>query len=178
MLARTDPARAELRVLGVDPGTYRMGVGVVTSDGAAMSLVYSGVLTPKRRDPISDRLHHLFSHLLLLIDEWRPSELAVEEPFAGRNVRAAMAIGHAQAVAMVAAAQCGLPISGYAPRRVKQAVTDYGGSSKEQVQEMVMVLLRLDAVPDSSDAADALAVAICHINATEGSKALVVKRQT
>ena len=149
-----------------------MGVGVVASDGGEISLVHSGVLAPKRRDPIADRLHHLFSHLSQVIDEWRPSEVAIEQPFAARNVRAAMAIGHAQAAAMVAAAKHGLPVSSYAPRQVKQAVTDYGGSSKEQVQEMVSVLLRLDEVPSSSDAADALAVAICHINAVEASQRL------
>ena len=161
---------AQLRVLGVDPGTYRMGVGVVASESGEISVVYSGVLTPKRRDPIHNRLHYLCSHLSQLIEGWRPSEVAIEAPFAARNVRAAMAIGHAQAVAMVAAAQHGLPVSSYAPGQVKQAVTDYGGSSKEQVQEMVSVLLRLDTVPASSDAADALAVAICHINATEASQ--------
>ena len=165
-----------MRVLGVDPGTYRMGVGVVASDGAELRLVFSGVLTPKRRDPIADRLHHLFSHLSQLIDDWRPSEVAIEQPFVAPNVRAAMAIGHAQAVAMVAAARHGLAVSSYAPRQVKQAVTDYGGSSKEQVQEMVSVLLRLDAVPSSSDAADALAVAICHINAVEASQRVEAKR--
>ena len=144
-----------------------MGVGVVDSDGDGLTLAYSGVLTPRRRDPMSDRLHYLYTELSRLIGEWRPSEVAVEQPFAGRNVRSAMAIGQAQAVAVVAAAHHGLPVSSYAPRQVKQAVTDYGGSSKEQVQEMVKVLLRLDDVSGSSDAADALAVAICHINSRD-----------
>ena len=155
-----------MRVMGVDPGTFNMGVGIVDTDGPGLSLAHYGVLSPKRRDPISQRLHYLFARLLDVIGEWRPSEVAIEQPFAGRNVRAAMAIGQAQAVAMVAAGQHGLPVSYYAPRQVKQSVTDYGGSSKEQVQEMVRVLLALDAPPESSDAADALAVAICHINAS------------
>ena len=154
------------RVLGVDPGTYKMGVGVVDSHGDGLSLAYSGVLVPRRRDPISDRLHYLFAQLSDAIRDWRPSAVAIEQPFVGRNVRSAMAIGHAQAVAMVAAAHNGLPVSNYAPRQVKQAVTNYGGSSKEQVQEMVKVLLGLDALSGSSDAADALAVAICHINSS------------
>jgi crossover junction endodeoxyribonuclease RuvC len=93
--------------------------------------------------------------------------MAIEEPFVARNVRAAMAIGQAQAVAMVAAADQGMSVSGYAPREIKRSVTDYGGSSKEQVQEMIRVLLGLpDELVQSSDAADALAVAICHINAS------------
>ena len=99
--------------------------------------------------------------------------MAIEEPFAARNVRAAMAIGHAQAVAMVAAAGHKLPVSSYAPRQVKLAVTDFGGSSKEQVQEMVKLLLGLDAPPESLDASDALAVAICHISASRAEELVV-----
>ncbi len=155
-----------MRVLGVDPGTFKMGVGVVDSRGDRMSMAHWAVLAPRRRDPIALRLHYLYTQLSDVCQEWRPSEVAVEEPFAARNVRAAMAIGYAQAVAMLVAAGNGLPITSYAPRQIKRAVTDFGGSSKEQVQDMVGVLLRLEDVPDSLDAADALAVAICHINAS------------
>jgi len=150
-----------------------MGVGVVDSDGAGLSLAYFGVVTPGRRDPLSQRLYYLYTQISNVIQEWRPSEVAIEEPFAARNIRAAMAVGQAQAAAMVAAARHGLPVSGYAPRRVKQAITDYGGSSKEQVREMVKVLLELDDVPESTDASDALAVAICHINATRVTQLVV-----
>ena len=150
-----------------------MGVGVVDSDGAGLSLAYFGVVTPGRRDPLSKRLYYLYTQLTNVIQEWRPSEVAIEEPFAGRNVRAAMAVGQAQAAAMVAAARHGLTVSGYAPRRVKQAVTDYGGSSKEQVGEMVKLLLGLDDVPASTDASDALAVAICHINASRVNQLVI-----
>ena len=157
-----------MRVLGIDPGTYKMGVGVVSSDGSSLRAEYVDVVSPRRRDPLADRLGFLFEELSKVVVEWSPVEVAIEQPFAAQNVRAAMAIGHAQAVAMVIAARNGLPISSYAPRAVKQAVTDYGGSSKEQVQEMVRVLLGLGETP-SSDAADALAVAICHISAGEAS---------
>ena len=150
-----------------------MGVGVVDSNGDKDTVAHSEVIAPNSRDPMPVRLHYLFSHLLRIIEEWQPSEVAVEQPFAGKNIRAAMAIGHAQAVAMVAAAHHGLPVSSYAPRQVKQAVTDYGGSSKEQVQEMVKVLLDMDAPPESSDAVDALAVAVCHINASRLQKLAV-----
>ena len=115
-----------MRVLGVDPGTFRMGVGIVVSSGADLSLAYSGVVTPRRQDPISRRLHYLFVQLSDIVAEWQPSEVAIEEPFAAHNVRSAMAIGHAQAVAMVVAAHHGLTVTNYAPRQVKQAVTDYG----------------------------------------------------
>jgi crossover junction endodeoxyribonuclease RuvC len=147
-----------------------MGVGVVTSDGGTLGLVYAGVLAPRRRDAISQRLGYLLEELSRVIEEWRPSEVAIEEPFVARNVRTALAIGHAQAVAMVAAAQHGLSVAGYPPRRVKQSITDHGGSSKEQVRDMVGLLLGVDVGSTSLDATDALAVAICHINAGDLSR--------
>ena len=155
-----------MRVLGIDPGTHKMGVGVVNASGSDIEPVYFGVISPKSKDPISKRLGFLFDGLTEVMQEWRPTEVAIEEPFAGRNIKAALAIGHAQAVAMLVAARFSLDVAGYAPSQVKQAVTDHGGSSKEQVQEMVSVLLGLDDAP-ASDAADALAVAICHINASQ-----------
>lgn len=156
-------------MLGIDPGTYKMGVGIVTPSGSDFNLIYTGVISPKRGDHISKRLGFLFDGLSGIIHEWKPTEMAIEEPFAGRNIKAAMAIGHAQAVAMLVAAKFSLDVAGYAPSQIKQAVTDHGGSSKEQVQEMVSILLNLDETPSSSDAADALAIAICHINASQVS---------
>jgi crossover junction endodeoxyribonuclease RuvC len=155
-----------LRVLGIDPGTHKMGVGVVSASGSDMEPVYFGVISPKRADPISKRLGYIFDGLTEVMQEWKPTDVAIEEPFAGRNVKAALAIGHAQAVAMLVAARFSLDVAGYAPSQIKQAVTDHGGSSKEQVQDMVSVLLGLDDAP-ASDAADALAIAICHINASQ-----------
>ena len=157
---------AVIRVLGIDPGTFNMGVGVVDSEDGKLTRVYSGVLSPGRDSPLAQRLHYLYEQVLETMQEWRPSLVAIEEPFVARNPRSAMAVGQAQAVAMVAAAHCGLTVSSYAPRAVKKAVTDYGGSSKEQVQQMVKVMLGLSEDSwQSSDAADALAVAICHIGA-------------
>ncbi len=156
-------------MLGIDPGTYKMGVGIVTPSGSDFDLIYTGVISPKRGDPISKRLGFLFDGLTGIIQEWKPTHVAIEEPFAGRNIKAAMAIGQAQAVAMLVAAKFSLDVAGYAPSQIKQAVTDHGGSSKEQVQEMVKVLLQMDEAPASSDAADALAIAICHINASQVS---------
>ncbi len=163
-----------MRVLGVDPGTFRMGVGVVDSEQGELSLVYSGVLTPTKSDSLSVRLHYVYEKLIQLMQEWTPSAVAIEEPFVARNVKAAMAVGQAQGVAMVAAAHHGLEAYGYSPRSVKQSVTDYGGSSKSQVQDMIGILLGLpDESRQPSDAADALAVAICHINASHVSQLIV-----
>lgn len=155
-----------MRTLGIDPGTLHMGLGVVDSQEGRLTLAHLGVLSASRSKPLAERLRCLYEGLLEYIAEWQPSVAAIEEPFVARNVRSAMAVGQAQAVAMLAAASRGLPVHTYSPREVKQAVTDYGGSSKEQVQEMVRVLLGLPETPRPADAADALAVAICHINAS------------
>ncbi len=151
-------------VLGIDPGTYRMGVGVVESDGDAYALKLSEALSPPRKADLSERLGWLHSRLEAIIAQVRPDVVAVEAPFVGRNIKAAISVGQAQAVAMVAAASHGIPVSTYAPREVKKAVTDHGGSSKEQVQGMVQFLLGLSDPLEPADRADAAAVAICHIN--------------
>lgn len=151
-------------VLGVDPGTYKMGIGLVESDGDSYSLRLSDALSPPRKAELAARLGWLHSRLEEMVAEIRPDVVAVESPFVGRNIKAAISVGQAQAVAMVAAASHGIPVSMYAPREVKKAVTDNGGSSKEQVQDMVQFLLDLPDPLEPSDRADAAAVAICHIN--------------
>lgn len=152
-------------MLGVDPGTYHLGVAVVDYDDGDFRRIYSSVLSPLNHDKLPARLAFLYDSLSEVVGRWRPDEVAIEQPFASQNVKSAMAIGQAQAIAMLVAAQRRLPVKAYAPRQIKLAVTDYGGSSKEQVQEMVAVLLGGQDVFDSPDEADALAVAICHINA-------------
>ena len=154
-------------VLGVDPGTYKMGIGLVESDGESYSLRLSDALSPPRKAELAARLGWLLGRLEELVAELRPDVVAVESPFVGRNIKAAISVGQAQAVAMVAAASHGIPVSMYAPREVKKAVTDNGGSSKEQVQDMVQFLLDLPNPLEPSDRADAAAVAICHINNTQ-----------
>ncbi len=151
-------------VLGVDPGTYKMGIGLVESDGDGYSLRLSDALSPPRNAELAARLGWLHGRLEKLMAEIMPDVVAVESPFVGRNIKAAISVGQAQAVAMVAAASHGIPVSMYAPREVKKAVTDNGGSSKEQVQDMVQFLLDLAEPLEPSDRADAAAVAICHIN--------------
>ena len=145
-----------------------MGIGLLDSIDGELTLVHAGVLTARRGQSLDRRLHHLYGELLNVICEWRPGVVAVEAPFVATNVRAAMAVGQAQAVAMMAAAHNELDVQGYSPREVKRAVTDHGGSGKDQVQEMVRVLLGLpDEWKETSDATDALAVAICHASASQ-----------
>lgn len=140
-----------------------MGYGVVESENDEIAMVDYGALVANARSPIGERLHYLYQQVLEIIARHRPDAVAVEQPFVARNVRTALAIGRAQAIALLAAAGSGLPAYEYTPARVKQSVTNYGASSKEQVQEMVRLQLGLAEAPQPDDAADALAVAICHL---------------
>jgi len=152
-----------MKILGIDPGTVVMGYGVIESENDEISLVDFGAITVSDRAEISERLYQLYNELLDVILRHRPDVVAVEQPFVSKNVRTAMAIGRAQAIALLAAAGKGIPTYEYAPAKVKQRVTNYGASSKEQVQEMVRLILGLAEAPQPNDAADALAVAICHV---------------
>lgn len=151
-----------MRVLGVDPGTINLGYGVVDGEDE-MHMVDCGVVSLSARLPMEERLRSLYSELNEIITRHKPSEVAIEDPFVGHNVRSAFAIGKAQAIAILAAANKGLPIYYYSPAKIKKQVTSYGQSDKQQVQEMVRVQLGLSELPQPSDAADALAVAMCHI---------------
>jgi crossover junction endodeoxyribonuclease RuvC len=151
-----------MRILGVDPGTINLGYGVVDG-GEEMHMVDCGVISLPARLPLEERLRSLYNELSKIIARHKPSEVAIEEPFIGHNVKSAFAIGKAQAIAILAAANQGLPIYYYSPAKVKQQITSYGQSDKQQVQEMVRVQLGLSELPQPSDAADALAVAMCHI---------------
>ena len=151
-----------MRVLGVDPGTINLGYGVVDG-GDEMRMVDCGVINLPPRLPMEERLSSLYRELSKVILKHRPQEVAIEEPFIGHNVKSAFAIGKAQAIAILAAANQGLPIYYYSPAKVKQQITSYGQSDKRQIQEMVRLQLGLCELPQPSDAADALAVAMCHI---------------
>jgi crossover junction endodeoxyribonuclease RuvC len=151
-----------MRILGVDPGTINLGYGVVDGEGE-MHMVDCGVISLPARLSMEERLRSLYSELSKIIARHKPREVAIEEPFIGHNVKSAFAIGKAQAIAILAAANQGLPIYYYPPAKVKQQITSYGQSDKQQVQEMVRVQLGLSELPQPSDAADALAVAMCHI---------------
>lgn len=153
-----------MRVLGIDPGTVRLGYGVVDEVGGVVSMVACGVLNVPPKSPVESRLSRLYAEVSAIVDRYQPDEVAIEEPFVAVNVRTALAMGRAQTIAMLAAANHGLPVYRYPPAQVKQQVTAYGGSDKGQVQQMVKLLLGLTEVPSPSDAADALAIALCHLH--------------
>ena len=155
-----------MRVLGIDPGTIKMGYGFLDETDDGLTLVRCGVVEASPNLPVEKRLQRLYSTLLELVHEYRPDQVAIEEPFVHRNVRSAMMVGEAKAVAILAATSLGAPVSHYAPRQVKQAVTSYGGSDKKQVQEMVRLQLGLSTSPEPLDASDAIAVALCHLHQT------------
>ena len=161
-----------MRILGIDPGTIAMGYGVIEARDDEIALVDCGVLNTPRRSPIGERLSYLYSNLLEITSRYQPEAMAVEQPFLAKNVQSALAVGRAQAVAILAAASKGIPAYEYTPTQIKQRVTDYGASSKEQMQEMVRLQLGLAEAPQPSDAADALAVAICHLRETHLSNLL------
>ncbi len=153
-----------MRVLGIDPGTAITGYGVIEGEEDSLTLVVYGTITTPSHQPLPQRLQQIYRGLQALIAEWQPESAAVEDLFFSKNARTALAVGHARGVALLALADAGLPIREYKPAEVKQAVAGYGGAPKEQVQGMVQLLLGLDEIPRPDDAADALAVAICHFH--------------
>ena len=166
-----------MRVLGVDPGTVVMGYGVVEGRDDEIALVDCGALVSPKNSPIGERLSYLYNELMGIIRRHRPEVVVVEQPFVAKNARSALAIGRAQAVALLAAANEGIPTGEYTPTQVKQRVSNYGASSKEQIQEMVKLQLGLSQVPQPNDAADALAVAICHLREIHLSNLLTGQRE-
>ena len=149
-------------ILGIDPGTLTMGYGVIEDSGDKMTLLDCGALGCPERSPMGERLNFLYTELEKIITSHRPDAIAIEQPFVAKNVKSALAIGKAQAVAILAAANGEVPSYEYTPAQIKQRVANYGAGSKQQIQEMVRLQLGLSSVPEPSDVADALAVAICH----------------
>ncbi len=151
-------------VLGIDPGTAITGYGLVREDEEGLTLVDYGVITTAAGNPLPERLQAIYQGLADVARKHQPQQAAVEELFFSRNVRTALSVGHARGVTLLALADAGLAIHEYKPLEIKQAITGYGGAGKQQVQEMVRLLLNLDHVPEPDDAADAVAVAVCHIH--------------
>jgi crossover junction endodeoxyribonuclease RuvC len=150
--------------LGIDPGSLRLGYGVIECGGAGASRVQyveCGVISASARKPRSDRLVEIGRGLRELCGEIKPDAVAMEEAFFGVNVQSTLALGEARGVALFVAAECGLRVTGYPPATVKQTVVGHGGASKHQVGYLVRALLALRRTPEP-DAADALAIAICH----------------
>jgi crossover junction endodeoxyribonuclease RuvC len=150
-----------VRVLGIDPGTARLGFGVVDADDDYTAVSY-GTVETSADSPMSMRLLQLHNELTALIGASRPQVVAIEQLFFSRNVTTAIAVGQARGVAMLAAAQAGLNVVEYTPAEIKQAISGYGNADKHQVQAMVRMLLGLEEIPRPDDAADALAIALCH----------------
>jgi len=160
-----------IRVLGLDPGIAIMGYGVIEdNDGNLTAIEYGGLTTPSKQ-ATAQRLRSLYEGMITIIARHKPAEVAVEL-FVARNLRTALMVGQARGVALLAAANKGLPVYEYTPLQVKQRVSGYGRGEKRQVQEMVRMQLGLDCLPQPDDAADALAVAICHISEARLSRLL------
>jgi len=157
-----DPAGGESLVLGIDPGVSRCGYGVVRREGSRFRAVAYGVIRTPPGDELPDRLATLLHELDALMQEYPPSALAVERVLFQVNTRTAMSVGQASGLALALAGRAGVPVAQYSPNEVKLAVAGDGGAGKFEVQQMVMRLLQLAELPDPPDAADALALALCH----------------
>jgi len=159
------PAKRRMLVLGIDPGIAITGYGFVrTGDRNEYDCVDYGVITTKAGLTDAQRLNLLFNNLTELLSLHRPDTSAVEKLFFQKNVKTAISVGQARGVALLTLARAGLPIHEYTPNEIKQTVCGYGNAGKQQVQRMVQTLLNLQELPKPDDAADALAVAICHLN--------------
>ncbi len=152
----------DLRIMGIDPGIAIVGFGFIDKNGSKLTPVQYGCIQTEAHTPEEERLLHVYEGMVQLIEKYEPQMVAFEKLFFNRNVTTAMSVSQARGVAILAAAQKGLPIAEYTPMQVKQAVVGYGKAEKKQVQEMVRMFLNLQKVPKPDDVADALAVAVCH----------------
>jgi crossover junction endodeoxyribonuclease RuvC len=153
-----------MRVLGIDPGSETLGWGVVEGGGLKYSLVDYGIIKSSARQPFSKRLLKAYQGIEEVVDRFSPEILAVEDTFYAVNVGVALKLGQVRGAMLLLAEQRGMRIAEYSPRLIKQTVVGYGAAEKQQVQEMVRILLRMKTVPTPHDAADALAIAICHFH--------------
>jgi crossover junction endodeoxyribonuclease RuvC len=153
-----------VRIFGIDPGSERTGYGCVETDGRRHHLVACGAITARPADTFPQRLARIHAELASLLASHHPDCVAIENLFHATNVRSALKLGHARGVAMLAAVEAGCPVVEYTPAEIKRAVVGYGRAEKHQVSQMVKLLLGLAVTPSPHDAADALAVAICHLH--------------
>jgi crossover junction endodeoxyribonuclease RuvC len=160
-----------VKIFGIDPGSERTGYGCIESTGSRHRVVICGSLSSSPRATFPEKLRCIHAGLTALLARHRPECVAVEDIFYARNVRSALKLGHARGVALLAASEAGLPVVEYSPAEIKRAVVGYGRAEKPQVQEMIRLLLGLDARPSPHDVADALAVALCHIQASSSPAA-------
>ena len=153
-----------MKIFGIDPGSERTGYGCIETDGSRHRLVICGAISSPAAATFPEKLLVIHSRLTTLLVECRPDAVAIENLFHATNVRSALKLGHARGVAMLAAVEAGVGVAEYTPAEIKRAVVGYGRAEKTQVQQMIKLLLGLADVPSPHDAADALAVAICHVH--------------
>ena len=158
-----------MRIFGIDPGSQRTGYGCVERIGSRQALIVCGSLSGPPRATFPDKLNAIHDGLTMLLTRHRPDCVAIEDIFHARNVRSALKLGEARGVALLAASEAGVPVVSYAPAAIKRAVVGYGRAEKHQVQHMVKLLLGLDQPPTPHDVADALAVALCHLQSSTGA---------
>jgi crossover junction endodeoxyribonuclease RuvC len=163
-----------VKIFGIDPGSGRTGYGCVETDGSRHRMVACGAISAPAHATFPEKLLVIHTRLAALMVECRPDSVAIESLFHATNVRSALKLGHARGVAMLAAVEAGVPVFEYTPAEIKRAVVGYGRAEKSQVQQMVKLLLNLTAVPSPHDAADALAVAICHLHAQAPARVAAV----
>lgn len=149
-------------ILGIDPGLVQTGFGVISVRNTQVEMLDFGIVKPDPKGIISNRLLTIFLDVKEIIKQYEPSVFAIEEVFYGKNVKSLLGLGQARGAAILAAAELNIPIYEYSPRKIKQAITGNGNAQKEQVQFMVKNILRLENLPEPTDASDALAVALCH----------------
>ena len=149
-------------ILGLDPGTSIMGYGIIAVRKPKLELLQFGVIHLSKYETHELKLKKIFDRVLSIVEEYHPDEVALEAPFYGKNIQSMLKLGRAQGVAMSAALYRGIPITEYAPKKIKQSVTGNGNASKEQVARMLMTLFNIKELPKLLDATDALAVAVCH----------------
>ena len=151
-----------MRILGIDPGVATIGFGLIEADRANVRLLQYGVITTPAGLPLSNRLYQFSQDMSQLLEQFKPQEMAVEELFFSKNITTGIAVAHGRGVILLEAERAGVPAFEYTPMQVKQAVVGYGGAEKKQVMLMTQRLLKMKQIPRPDDAADALAIAICH----------------
>ena len=151
-----------MRILGIDPGVATIGFGLIEADRAKVQLLRYGVITTPAGLPLSVRLRQISEDMVELLGQFKPEEMAVEELFFSKNITTGIAVAHGRGVILLEAERAGIPAFEYPPMQVKQAVAGYGGADKKQVMLMTQRLLKMKEIPRPDDAADALAIAICH----------------
>jgi crossover junction endodeoxyribonuclease RuvC len=152
-----------VKILGIDPGTYATGYGLIHCQNGVAAHIVSGTISTKRKESLKS-LPHIFSEVERILEKYKPDAVAIEDIFYSLNVKSALKLGHVRGVILLAVLRSDIPVHTYTPLEIKKAVVGYGRAEKAQVQKMVVHLLKMDHAPVSDDASDALAIAICHFH--------------